>query len=187
MLLYIYFYQGVKLFFFLYFYFSPSLEYRLSVWPGWPIECSIRDSMAILSVGLESRVTSPLFIEIFLSCHVNKFQLACWRMRKKRERDILPALLILLGHFPADHTVELRYRSEPTKTRTAQVRPAQLPVRDSWVKPPRFAVLCNKTKANWYSWSISSWWKNKVRGLPHRRSKCIPVIYEISLIDTTQL
>lgn len=70
-----------------FFYFLPFLEYRLSVWPGWPIERSIRDSMPILSVGLESRVTSPLSIEILLSCHVNKFQLACWRTRKNRERE----------------------------------------------------------------------------------------------------
>ena len=120
MLFYIYFYQGVI------FFYKPFLEYRLSVWPAWPIECSICDNLPILSVGLESRVPSPLFIEILFSCHVNKFQLAWWRMRKSREQLHPPSYTNPLSHFPADYTVELRHMSEPTNTRTAQIRPAQL-------------------------------------------------------------
>ena len=56
---------------------------------------SVSDSMPIMSVALKSRVTSPLFLEILPSCHINKFQLIWWREERTECRDILLATFYL--------------------------------------------------------------------------------------------
>ena len=95
--------------------------------------------------------------------------------RRENRKQRHPPGYILLNHFQANHIVELRHMNESCQDKnnypdiaspTAKSQSHEL---NKWCsfKTLRSGVVCYSAKANWYMWSLSSWWRKMVTVVYH--------------------